>query len=196
MVPGTWLSGTPDLFLPTGLHHPVMVNHSNKYELNICNFHFFQWCPFHLFIYLSGSENASCSSWFAAMNHRLLCWGPHMLRRSRLLTTAFIVLQQVLWRSSGCTGFNCIRLPGSINLSCNFIGIFSRHPLSSITPPQSVHRTIHQHEEWRWVFKNSVYGSISRNPQGILWHDDIQWILGKRGQKHPPTSPPPSRLFW
>lgn len=147
-------------------------------------------CPFHLFIYLfiylSGSENISCSSWFAAMNHRLLCWGPHMLRRSRLPTTAFIVLQQLLWRSSGCAGFNCICLPGSINPLCNFIGIFSHHPLSSITPPQSVHQPIHQHEEWRWLFKNSVYCSISRNPQRIcdMMTSNGFWVNLDRNTTH------------
>lgn len=41
MVPGTWLSGTPDVFLTTCLHHPVMVHHSNKYELEHLQFPFF-----------------------------------------------------------------------------------------------------------------------------------------------------------
>lgn len=138
---------------------------------NICNFHFFPNVSFpliYLFIYLFVWQWEHFLQLLVCSHEpQAAVLGTHMLRRSRLPTTAFIVLQQLLWRSSGCAGFNCICLPGSINPSCNFIGIFSHHPLSSITPPQSVHQLIHQHEEWRWLFKNSVYGSNSRNPQGI-----------------------------
>lgn len=108
---------------------------------NICNFHFFPNVSFpliYLFIYLFVWQWEHFLQLLVCSHEpQAAVLGTHMLRRSRLPTTAFIVLQQLLWRSSGCAGFNCICLPGSINPSCNFIGIFSHHPLSSITPPRA-----------------------------------------------------------
>lgn len=87
MVPGTWLSGTPDVFLPTCLHHPVMVNHSNKYELEHLQFLFFSngVLSIYLFICLAVRTLPTAlglQPWTTGCcAGGLICWEGHVSRR-------------------------------------------------------------------------------------------------------------------
>lgn len=154
---------------------------------NICNFSSPKYCPFCLFIYFTGRKSISCSSWFAAMDHILLCWGLHMLRRLCLMTMAFIVLQWLLWHSSGCTSFICI--PGkhasTANQSIHSVilsgFLSSSTSTSSVTPhapsPPLRAQAIHQHEELRGMLKILFTVQYMEIHQGSMtwWHKMDSW---------------------
>lgn len=93
MLPGTWLSGTPDVFLTTCLHHPVMVNHSNKYEWEHLQFPFFLMVSFpfiYLFICLAVRTlpvALGLQPWTTdCCAGGLICWEGHISRRQRSLS--------------------------------------------------------------------------------------------------------------
>ena len=71
----------------------IMESHANEYELKHLQIHS---CLILSFFLSPGSTVISSSSWFTAMRLGLARWGLHMLRRSRLLMMAFIVLQRLL----------------------------------------------------------------------------------------------------